>query len=454
MCSFLVYNWIVNNLEYLNYFLKFRGPDLTNSITYEGFLFLHNLLHLTGDLTKQPFINKEKKIVCLFNGEIYNYKSFGDYKSDGNCLIHCYLKFGIDFIKKLDGEFAICLFDFNKNIFIISTDVFATKPLWYAIDNGKLGISTYESGLKRCNLNNRIKLNPNTTKIFNISTLKLINTQRVFVFDFNQYKTSYDDWCKAFTNSVKKRTNNNNYPVFVCLSSGYDSGCICAALNSINKSYYTYTILGGENKETIIKRKNINYQESNSLSEMIDLSLVEFNEIKKYIKDCAEEFKYLKQKKTMIFVTDDQASVGLSKICKLASKKKQRILLSGSGADEIYSDYGMYGRALSRSSCFGGKWPDNLNDILSNDPEDDVIWKSFYHFTQRDYLAKEEIISGLYGIEGRYPFLDKQVVQEFLWLTKDLKNNIYKSPLDYFMTKKNYPFDKEVKLGFEPKKGF
>ena len=91
MCSFLIFNWLIENIEYVNYFLKFRGPDLTNSITYEGFLFLHNLLHLTGDITKQPFIDEENKIVCLFNGEIYNYKSFGDYKSDGYCLINLYI---------------------------------------------------------------------------------------------------------------------------------------------------------------------------------------------------------------------------------------------------------------------------------------------------------------------------------------------------------------------------
>jgi len=30
------------------------------------------------------------------------------------------------------------------------------------------------------------------------------------------------------------------------------------------------------------------------------------------------------------------------------------------------------------------------------------------------YLAKEEYVGGAYGIESRYPFLDKKVVQEFL----------------------------------------
>ena len=29
---------------------------------------------------------------------------------------------------------------------------------------------------------------------------------------------------------------------------------------------------------------------------------------------------------------------------------------------------------------------------------------------------KEELVAGVHGIEGRYPFLDPKVVQEYLWL--------------------------------------
>ena len=38
---------------------------------------------------------------------------------------------------------------------------------------------------------------------------------------------------------------------------------------------------------------------------------------------------------------------------------------------------------------------------------------------------KEEIIGGSHGIEQRYPFLDKEVVQEFLWLKPELKNKYF-----------------------------
>ena len=373
MCSFLIFNWLVKNIDYINYFLKFRGPDNTNVFNYKDFTFLHNLLHLTGKFTIQPFVNKKKDIVCLFNGEIYNYKSFGNYVSDGCCLIDLYIKYGIDFISKLDGEFAISLFDFKKDIFIISTDVFATKPLWYSINKNRLGISTYESALIRSNMKKRIKLLANTTLVFKISNLRKIEERRVFKFNFRQFKTNYNDWIKAFVESVKKRTDNDNYPVYVCLSSGYDSGVICCTLNLIKKKYYTYTILSNEN-ENILKeriRKNKKYLVKSHLT---DFELKEYREYEEQISKEAEDFKYecFIKKKNVIRgsnIKDDNACVGMAKICKLASGLKQRIFLSGSGADEIHCDYGFNGNKLVYHSCFGGKYPENLESIISNDPK-------------------------------------------------------------------------------------
>ena len=64
------------------------------------------------------------------------------------------------------------------------------------------------------------------------------------------------------------------------------------------------------------------------------------------------------------------------------------------------------------------------------------------------YLAKEEYVAGSYGIEARYPFLDKDVVQEFLWLKPKVKNLHYKSVLYYYLKKYNFPFTENEKVGF------
>ena len=59
MCSFLVTNILNFILEYVNFYLKYRGPDATNSKTINGIKFIHNLLHITGKKTLQPFIDTD-----------------------------------------------------------------------------------------------------------------------------------------------------------------------------------------------------------------------------------------------------------------------------------------------------------------------------------------------------------------------------------------------------------
>ena len=58
-----------------------------------------------------------------------------------------------------------------------------------------------------------------------------------------------------------------------------------------------------------------------------------------------------------------------------------------------------------------------------------------------------EFTSGIFGIETRYPFLDKFVVQEFLNLSVNLKNKMYKAPLADYFEKYSYPYDKGKKAG-------
>ena len=77
-------------------------------------------------------------------------------------------------------------------------------------------------------------------------------------------------------------------------------------------------------------------------------------------------------------------------------------------------------------------------------------WFTFYNGKLIDYLAKEEMVSGAYGLEGRYPFLDFQVVQEFLWLSADkVKNREYKGVIADALRRRNYPF-LIGKQGFAP----
>ena len=137
---------------------------------------------------------------------------------------------------------------------------------------------------------------------------------------------------------------------------------------------------------------------------------------------------------------DDSGATGLSMVCETARSDACKVYLSGQGADEIISDYGFNGRRIYPHSNFGGLFPENLEDIFP--------WPSFYGSSQESYLTKEEHVGGSYGIEARYPFLDKRVVQEFLFLHPSLKNSAYKSALKSYLETNKFPSVFDTKIGF------
>jgi asparagine synthase (glutamine-hydrolysing) len=443
MCSILFSTKYNNeNLDDLNYYLKFRGPDFTNVKTINNNIFIHNLLSITGEFKPQPY--EEDDVCLIYNGEIYNYKQFGDYSSDGECLIPLYKEYGDEFVKKLDGEFAICLVDYKKKIVVLSSDIFKTKPLFYSLDDDSFGCSSYKTPLEKLNYKNITKAKPNTIYTFCLKTFKLIKEQEVFKFDLNQYKQTYEDWVSAFSNSIKKRTKNTDKKIFIGLSSGYDSGLIFSELLKNKSNFYSFSLLGSENEQIVLKRLDLKTENSACYKLYKEDSVYNFSHMT--IKNRTEPFYYTIHSSSSDYneyntlLIDDGGSNNFASICRAAKKYECKICLSGSGADEIISDYGFNGKKLYQHSNFGGKFPEDLSSIFP--------WASFYGSTLESYLAKEEYVGGAFGIEMRYPFLDKDVVQEFLWLHQDLKNKEYKAPIDYYFNINNFPYAKLEKRGF------
>jgi len=60
----------------------------------------------------------------------------------------------------------------------------------------------------------------------------------------------------------------------------------------------------------------------------------------------------------------DPGAIGLSKVCHHARKDDSLVYFSGTGADEIISDYGFGGKKLTPHSSFGGLFPRNLSSVF------------------------------------------------------------------------------------------
>jgi len=120
-----------------------RGPDETGRYLSDGVaLGIRRLAIIDVGTGQQPVSNEAKTIHLVFNGEIYNFKSLRDGLSakghhfasngDSEVIVHLYEEYGIDFISKLAGMFAIAIWDSRDQSLFLIRDRMGKKPLWYA----------------------------------------------------------------------------------------------------------------------------------------------------------------------------------------------------------------------------------------------------------------------------------------------------------------------------------
>jgi len=432
MCSFLVTSKRNFNLEMVNHFIKKRGPDLTSCLEDDQFFYIHNLLSITGDLTSQPI--KNDSITLVYNGEIYNYRDFGEYQSDGLCLIDLYEKFGTEAFQMVDGEFAIVLHDKKRKKIYLCTDTFGTKPLFYSTSKSDFGASSYQSSLLLLGFEQVIKCKPNQITVIDQTTLSVCDEIPLYTFDLTQHKKTYDDWDAAFVSSVEKRIRGLRHNLVVPMSSGHDSGLICCVLNEMNADYVSISIRGKENQDVLNRRFEI----KRGVKYIHDkISSFDIEKIKESFSSDVEKFFYGPVPGTHIQDGfNDQGAIGLYFVLKESREKNNcKVILSGQGSDEMMSTIKEYGFQTTNPIPF----PDDLTNVFP--------WGNFYYGSQSSYLMKEECVAGSLGMETRYPFLDRKLVQEFLQLDSSLKNAKYKAPIEHAFKKRNYPFY-EGKMGF------
>jgi len=235
-------------------------------------------------------------------------------------------------------------------------------------------------------------------------------------FDFkNQYKTSYDDWIKTFDATVRKVGCNG---CFMGLSSGYDSGAISKALSKWYK-FKAFTMYNNENKDIISAR--LKYVPEYEIANMT------VDQWKGYYNFLLGKITEQNQR--------DMASMGVAYTFDTANKQGYKVFICGQGGDEIISDYALY----PNQSEFKGKFPADLYE-----------WPNFRGHMNLEYITEIEDIAKIYGIETHYPFLDVALVQEFLWLTSELKNAAYKAPIKEYLVRNSVLYEENKKRGFNP----
>jgi asparagine synthase (glutamine-hydrolysing) len=128
--------------------LAHRGPDdkavWLSTDRQAGLAFRRLAIIDLSAAANQPLPNEDGTVRVVFNGEIYNFKALRAdlqsrghrFRTDGDAetIVHLYEDHGADFAEKLDGMFAIALWDDRARRLVLARDRAGKKPLFYYHD--------------------------------------------------------------------------------------------------------------------------------------------------------------------------------------------------------------------------------------------------------------------------------------------------------------------------------
>jgi len=124
----------------LNELQQHRGPDHSVLARVGSFTLGNTRLAIQdpGPAGNQPFVSSDGRYHCVFNGEIYNYRSLVERYQlpvrttcDGEVIPHLWAKLGPASLAELRGMFAIAVVDSLQERLYLARDPFGIKPLYW-----------------------------------------------------------------------------------------------------------------------------------------------------------------------------------------------------------------------------------------------------------------------------------------------------------------------------------
>jgi asparagine synthase (glutamine-hydrolysing) len=350
--------------------LEHRGPDESGFFLSDKVNLGIKRLAIVDVLNgHQPYSNEQKNIQVVFNGQIYNYLKLRalleakghklNSKSDGEIISHLYEEYGPDFVRHLEGMFAIALWDEKTESLFLYRDRFGKKPLLYSQDQkGNLYFASEMKALKllfprgtkwdlsRMSLSNYLTYGyvPNPESIF----VGIFRLPPATYLEFNSQKVRLNNYWKLtiepnedsleenekkfdllFTKAIEKRLTGER-TIGAFLSGGIDSSLVVAYLSKmLADPVETFSVSFDESK----------YDESTYARSVSGLYKTKHHELvlsdSNVLPYFLEMFDYYDEPFA------DSSSLATFALCKFASNKIV-VSLSGDGGDEAFGGYDRY----------------------------------------------------------------------------------------------------------------
>src|SRR5438552_9644710 len=127
-----------------------RGPDDAGELVFDeargGFGFRRLSIIDLSEAGHQPMHGCTDRVWLVFNGEIYNHASLREgleqrghvyaSRTDSETILHLYEERGLDFVQDIEGDYAIALWDADREQLVLARDRAGVKPLYFYHRNG------------------------------------------------------------------------------------------------------------------------------------------------------------------------------------------------------------------------------------------------------------------------------------------------------------------------------
>jgi asparagine synthase (glutamine-hydrolysing) len=347
--------------------IEHRGPDDTGTYLNQGIsLGMCRLAIVEIAAGKQPASDALEKIHIVWNGEIYNYRELRSEleqrgvscrdSSESEVVINLYLEFGLDFINKLNGMFAIAIHDSRDKSLHLIRDRMGKKPLWISqLNDGTLFFASEVRALMLARPDRTLRtdmvaevmqygyINAPHSAFNEISQLPPASvltwrdgkntTKKYWELDFDTkvqipYQEALEITKKLIEESVSRRLVSER-PLGSFLSGGYDSTIVTAYMSKlITEKVQTYSIgfHSTQFNEAQHAKQVANYLGTNHHEEILspDPALV----VEKISKVLDQPFA-------------DSSIVPTYLLAKFA-RENLIVALGGDGGDEVFGGYDRY----------------------------------------------------------------------------------------------------------------
>jgi asparagine synthase (glutamine-hydrolysing) len=347
-----------NSLGSIKEILTCRGPDKQQILKTKFGFFCQTRLEIIGlgKCGDQPFSENLNEDCLVYNGEIYNFRSFCkvlnfETKSDTEILYRILKLKRYDLITQIRGMYSFIYYNFKEQYIITARDFFGIKPLYCLNSNdGEISFASVPSVLLKIAKNKEIDLLSVSTYLAtglihngysmfksikkvipgNLERWEKTNGQwNAESIELKKYRHEFISESESILNSVSIHLTSD-VPVGVLMSGGVDSTLLAALAAKEVPNLKTYSLINPKFPQI----NEAEYALHNSSLIGTEHHEVEFNmsdsleQIIKIVNSTGEPFS-------------DAAYIPLSILCREVSKDL-KVVLAGEGADEIFSGYRRY----------------------------------------------------------------------------------------------------------------